>query len=233
MTWFANRYKLNLGEAEFEFKDYKSLNALFTRKLKAGLRPLGQEPLHPADGQLTSFGKIEDLKLFQIKGRNYSAEEFLGERASEFEGGIFATYYLCPTDYHRVHSPVSGAIQSSRHLGATLWPVNDLSVNSIPNLFIQNERTVTMIQTPKGPVAVVMVGATNVGEIHMSFDSTLVTNRRPLSHKVYKEPILIKAGDPLGVFNMGSTVVLLYPKSFGIEPQQIQPGPTKVGAALL
>src|SRR5690606_21741857 len=137
------------------------------------------------------------------------------EKVKSLEGGGYLTYYLCPTDYHRVHSPVSGQLLHALHVPGTLWPVNAMSVQQTEELFLVNERLVMELKTPQGPVFVVMVGATNVGQMSASFDPKIVTNRRVLAgRKDYDPPISIKVGEELGIFHMGSTVVVLYPPGF-------------------
>ncbi len=218
LRWFANRYNLALGDAEYDLRHYKSIGDLFTRRLKPGIRPIGDRWVHPVDGQLTIAGRISAGQLIQAKDWTYKVGEFLGdfEAVADFEGGSFFTYYLCPTDYHRVHSPIDGSIFKAEHIPGTLWPVNEWSVTHVPKLFSVNERVVIWIQSAYGPVAVVLVGATNVGEITLSFDKTLVSNRSNKDQRVryYDPALLISRGEELGVFNMGSTVVVLYPKNF-------------------
>lgn len=219
MKWFANRYKLDLNEAEKEFDEYPSLNALFTRKLKPGLRPIADTYfVHPADSRMTQFGVIENDTLIQAKQLTYKLSDFIGnpEKAKKYEGGSYIVYYLCPTDYHRVHAPVEGTIKEIRKLGLDLWPVNDLSVANVPELFIANERVVVSLNTQLGPVEVVFVGATNVGSIEI----------------FKKETELVQKGEELGVFQMGSTVVVIYPKSAKIDLKNLTTVQVKVGGAL-
>jgi phosphatidylserine decarboxylase len=143
MKWFAGRYNINLAEAEKEFHEYGSLNDFFTRKLKPGLRPLANTYfIHPADSRMTQFGVVENDTLIQAKGLTYKLSEFIGsdEKAKKYDGGVFIVYYLCPTDYHRVHAPVEGTVKEIKKLGLDLWPVNEASVSTIENLFITNER---------------------------------------------------------------------------------------------
>lgn len=214
---FAEFYKIRLDEAEKDLSDYSSLGDFFTRRLKPGLRPIGSGILHPCDALVTSAGKIESQKLMQAKGKSYNCAELLrnSSLASEFEGGTFITYYLCPTDYHRVHSSVDGNIIWSCHIPGDFWPVNEWSVKSVPNLFAENERVVTLIDSSSyGKVALVLVAATNVGNIEMFYDENICTNRRSLEEHVrertYEPTKAIARGDELGMFKMGSTVIALY-----------------------
>ncbi len=237
---FARYYKINLNEAELPVEQYRTIGELFTRKLKAGLRPIGLGPVHPADSLITEAGRIERDHLIQAKGKKYSVAEFLRNPtlAVEFEGGSFLTYYLCPTDYHRVHSPVDGEITLSCHVPGALWPVNEWSVNSIQKLFNVNERVVTLIATPHGMVAVIMVAATNVGNMSMSYDAGIATNTREkgraVKEKMYQAPISIRRGEELGVFHMGSTVVVLYPKGYiSLEAASLKGQQVKVGESVV
>ncbi len=214
---FAKAYNIDLDEAEKEIEDYDSLGNFFTRRLRPGIRPIGKGILHPADAVIRTAGKIDSQKLLQAKGKQYSCAELLrnSHLAAEFEGGTFITYYLCPTDYHRVHSSVDGNIFWSCHVPGKFWPVNDWSVNNIPNLFAENERVVTVIDSiDHGRVALVMVAATNVGNIEMFYDENICTNRRTAEQRVhehtYDPPKPVKKGDEIGMFKMGSTVIALY-----------------------
>jgi phosphatidylserine decarboxylase len=218
VEWFARYYKINMSEAELPITSYRTIGELFTRKLKPSVRPIGEGIVHPADAVISEAGTIEKLTLLQAKGKTYSVAELLRSShfAPMFEGGSFMTYYLCPTDYHRVHSPVDGEIIWSCHIPGEFWPVNSWSVNKIDNLFAVNERVVTMIKTPRGIVAHVMVAATNVGNMTMAYDVGIDTRargeQRKPREKTYEPPISIKRGEEVGVFNMGSTVVMLYEK---------------------
>lgn len=233
-SWFINRYRINMSEAEFDFDHYPHIGGVFTRRLKPNLRPIKGMFVHPADSKLTSVQSVDSDLLVQAKGKNYSLSKFLNiHDCKEFTGGKVLTYYLCPTDYHRVHSPISGEIVSIDYVPGTLWPVNEWSVKSISNLFAVNERVVIWYKTPRGPVAVVMVGATNVGKISLSFDKNIITNQsflKPMAQKKHYEPsIQMSAGDELGIFHMGSTVICVYPEGFLPELKTPLGSQTKVG----
>jgi phosphatidylserine decarboxylase len=218
VEWFAKYYRINMAEAEYPIDHYKTIGELFTRRLKPGMRPVGEGVVHPADSFISESGKIQDNTMIQAKGKTYTVPELLRSESynNVFEGGSWLTYYLCPTDYHRVHSPVDGEIIFSCHVPGQLWPVNTWSVESISNLFGVNERIVLIIQTPKGRVALVMVAATNVGNMKMCFDeslnSTFRKGERQVKERSYQPPVKVKKGDEVGVFHMGSTVVMLYEK---------------------
>jgi phosphatidylserine decarboxylase len=242
---FAWKYKINMQEAEYHITNYHSIGDLFVRKLKPGLRPLSQKNyVHPCDAKITQFGIIQNGQMLQVKNWTYSVANFLGseDEAKKYEGGGFITYYLCPTDYHRVHSPLDGVITHSCHVVGDLWPVNDWSVSTIKDLFAINERVVTTIQTQKGLVSAVMVGATNVGKMAMSYDTQLVTNKKAdnklgsieYRNKNYTPGLPTKKGQELGVFFMGSTVVMLFTQEALPEDfSQLTSGPVKLGAEIL
>lgn len=233
-SWFIERYKINMTEAEFDVESYPHIGAVFTRRLKAGLRPIKALFVHPADARLTAAQKVSSDILLQAKGKNYRLSKFLNIQNHDiFNNGQVLTYYLCPTDYHRVHSPIHGEITSIDYLPGELWPVNNWSVNNISGLFAINERVVVWYKTPKGNVAVVLVGATNVGKMTLSFDESVITNQsffkpKP-QEKHYDPPIAIKAGDELGIFHMGSTVICVYPEGFLPEIKTKIGEPTRVG----
>ncbi len=211
---FIKLYEINESEAELPIEHYKSIGDFFIRKLKAGSRPLSPENfVHPADSKMTARGLVLAGQILQAKGRNYSLVEFLRESDdSRWLNGYYITYYLCPTDYHRVHSPVEGRIKEIRYVPGELWPVNDWSISNIDKLFIKNERVIIEIETTLGPIAVVLVGATNVGSIRLSFEPSLKTNhahKRKENKLTYVEPIPIAKGAELGMFCMGSTVIVV------------------------
>lgn len=213
---FAQAYRINLDEAEFPISKYDSLGDFFIRRLKPGLRPIGPSwALNPADAVITQAAVITEGKLIQAKGKNYSLNTFTSSTEAEdkWMDGIFLTYYLCPTDYHRVHSPVTGTIKKITHIPGALWPVNAWSTANIHELFSVNERILVEIETDRGPVGVMFVGATNVGQIILSFDSSVIGNQLLSSAKFEKNyHLAVQKGDELGAFRMGSTVVMLYAK---------------------
>lgn len=217
---FAEFYKINLDEAEKNIDQYSSLGDFFVRRLKPGLRPIGQTwALHPADSVITQLSAIENGKLIQAKNKNYFVNDFLSdtEGLKKYNDGFFVTYYLCPTDYHRVHSPVDGEIIKVTHIPGMLWPVNKWSTENIEEMFSINERVVVEIKTEKGLVSLVFVGATNVGYITLSFMPEIKGNHFNVFKPLVKDglSIFVKKGDELGMFRMGSTVVMLYSKEIG------------------
>ncbi len=230
---FARYYRINLDEAEKPLGEYPNIAALFTRRLKPGLRPIGEGVVHPCDGKLTGVQEIKSDSLLQAKGLQYSLAELIGRSDSvnaskKYLGGLALTYYLCPTDYHRVHAPVDAIVAKVTHVPGTLWPVNEASVRWVPQLFAVNERLVFHLSTPLGVVLLVMVGATNVGKMTVSFDSSIATNCGHILARndcgkirdfIYPRAeigrtVHVAKGEELGVFHMGSTVIVLYPPAF-------------------
>ena len=166
IRWFIRRYGVDLSEAELDAPQaYDSFNAFFTRELKPGLRPLagGRETLvSPVDGTISQLGQVSDDRVFQAKGQSFSLTELLGgdaERAKPFEGGEFATIYLAPHDYHRIHMPLAGKLQEMAYVPGRLFSVNPVTAEAVPRLFARNERVVAIFDTDAGPMAMVLVGA--------------------------------------------------------------------------
>lgn len=219
VKWFAKRYKIDLDIAERTLAEYATIGELFTRNLKPGARPIEGSFVSPVDGTLRNSGRIEGDKLTQVKGKSYSLSEFLQDEklAERFRDGFYFNFYLSPQDYHHIHSPSGGKIVESIAIPGALWPVNDWSLNAIDKLFAVNERVVTVLETQMGLVAVVMIGATNVGRIAVEYDN-FVSNlnpgeRRSVQRREYSLAILVQPGDRLGTFHMGSSVVVLVEKS--------------------
>lgn len=237
---FAHAAHLDLKDAEKSLYDYAAISDLFTRKLRSGARPIGRGIVSPVDGTLRSSGVIANGRLPQIKGKTYSVAELIRDDrlAARFEGGYFFNLYLSPMDYHRVHAPCSGSIEFRRHIPGKLWPVNDWSLSHIENLFVVNERVVIAVRSSSGLVLVVMVGATNVGKISLSFDD-LVTNRAfGATHsenllKPFDPPVPVQGGDELGVFHLGSSVVLLLEPQAKVTQSALQaPAKVRMGQSL-
>jgi len=214
---FVRAYGVNLEEAAHPVDDYRSLGEFFTRDLIPGARPIEGPFVSPVDGRLREWGRVAGGRIPQVKGKTYGLAEFLGgdDVASTFDGGHFFNFYLSPRDYHHIHAPVRGQVARSLHVPGRLWPVNDWSLASIDDLFAVNERVVTILKSRYGVVAIVMIGATNVGKMTVTYDS-FVTNVPPRSREVrrrdYPSPVVLAAGDRLGTFHMGSSVVVLVRK---------------------
>jgi phosphatidylserine decarboxylase len=211
-------------EAERPLDEYPTLNAFFTRSLRPGLRPVAAGAIvSPADAAVGAWGPVANDTLIQAKGKNYSLRALLGDEAlaHRMDGGTYATFYLAPKDYHRLHVPVDGRIVAATYIPGELWPVNTHAVTHVADLFAVNERIVVRIERPgAGVVAVVLVGATMVGMTRLVFDD-LHTNarRREIQHRTYDPPIAVRAGDPLGHFEFGSTVIVVCsPESGALEP---------------
>jgi phosphatidylserine decarboxylase len=215
---FAGIYRINIGEAEKPLWDYPSIGDFFVRRLKPGARPVANAAaVHCSDSRILQSGPIVDGACVQAKGKKYSVQDFLVDPnwKEKFRDGYFVTYYLCPTDYHRVHSPVDGVIRKVTYVPGDLWPVHEGAVNEIEGLYLVNERVVIDIASDLGAVAVVLVGATNVGSIELSFENLIKGNRGlPFAERVYDNGKDIKKGDELGMFRMGSTVVVLFSEDF-------------------
>ena len=218
---FAKMYKINLDEAELEIIKYNSLNQFFTRALKAGARIIDSREnavVSPCDSRITSFGEIHSNTLIQAKGINYSLSELLGtERYLEdFKDGKFMTFYLSPTDYHRIHAPFAGRVLGYYYEPGKLFPVNELAVAGVRALFPKNERLITFLGTKYGKIAVIKVGASNVGRIRVTYEDKMVTNAwiRFRREKFYDDrEIFMQKGEELGRFEMGSTVILVFEKN--------------------
>jgi phosphatidylserine decarboxylase len=216
--WFARSYQIDLDASGKPAHEYPSIGHFFIRDLREGLRPIESDFVSPVDGTLRHYGLVENGRLEQVKGKTYTVARFLGSEADaeRYIGGSYFNLYLSPQDYHHVHSPVGGTIVRSAHIPGKLWPVNDWSMDNIDELFAVNERIVMYVDGPFGRVAVVMIGATNVGKMTVTFDS-FISNTGTLKTAVrdYAHPIPIQPGDRLGTFHMGSSVVVL------LEPGKI------------
>jgi phosphatidylserine decarboxylase len=240
---FARAVGADLDEAELPLQAYATLNAFFTRRLRPGVRPVADAPgtvVSPVDGVAGQVGTVTRGRLLQAKGRWYSAADLLDDpaEAGRYDGGAFATLYLSPRDYHHIHAPTSGLVHEATHLPGALLPVNAAAVSHVADLFARNERLVCYLDGPLGRVAVVAVGAYNVGRISAAFDpawnaapgrSSWVTNRRGAQreHRRYQPPVRIAHAGPLMTFHLGSTVVLLF------EPGRVRLDPgLRPGAAV-
>lgn len=194
--WFARRYDASLDEMRGSLADFVSLQQFFRRPLREGARPIASTPLvWPCDGRIITSGRVENERITQVKGHDYALADLLGDAAlaRSLEGGSQVTIYLAPGDYHRVHAPFGAEIESITAIAGTLFPVNPPAVDCIDNLFVRNSRHVFRCRLVSGlPAAVVMVGAYNVG-------GTLVTQPRGP----------VRAGDEIGQFGFGSTVVAI------------------------
>ena len=218
---FIRSYGVNMSEAlEEDPTNYANFNDFFTRELKADARPItaGKSTLAcPADGAVSQIGDIAEGKIFQAKNHFFTTAELLGgnvKLAEKFEGGKYTTIYLSPKDYHRVHMPVSGTLESMTFIPGQLFSVNPVTTNNVPGLFALNERMVALFDTDIGPVAVVMVGAMIVGSIETVWAGTLKAEDGHVSTTEYENgSISIEKGNELGRFKLGSTAILLFPKN--------------------
>ncbi len=223
-NWFASFYKLNMEESEYPLEHYPNIAQLFIRRLKPGARSIAEtEIVSPVDGVLSQTATFDGIEqeMIQAKGKTYTLAELLRdeEMAKRFEGGAFATIYLAPFNYHRIHSPVKGEVVGASYCPGTLWPVNVGSVERVEGLFCINERLTSRIRLEDGSeMLVVKVGATNVGRIAVEYNEKLMTNASKLSRKrkrldwTPKETIAVEKGGNLGRFEMGSTVILVVDK---------------------
>jgi phosphatidylserine decarboxylase len=221
-TSFARAVGIDLDEAEHPPSAYATLDEFFVRRLRAGLRSFPGDPAvlaSPVDGVIGKFGTVRRGEALQAKGRSYSIARLLDDEddAARYEGGIFLTLYLSPRHYHRMHSPCDGVIPLARHVPGALLPVNQPAVSHVQDLFPRNERMICTIDGPLGRVAIVAIGAYNVGRISSAFDPDWgdeygrVTNRgttRPETRR-YDPAIAVRQGDEIMAFHLGSTLVLL------------------------
>ncbi len=238
--------RIDPQSAEHPLREYATVDAYFTRRVKtlaAGAGQLTPDVLRsPVEGFISQAGLVEGERIVQAKGLTYSVSELLGGSSGfdRYHGGTFLTLYLAPTNYHRIHSPISGSIRSSAYLPGTLFPVNAAAVAGVKGLFPRNERMVCEIESQHGWVAVVAVGAFAVGRITASFESTgradtWRTNRRGADVEVrsYDPSIGVEQGDELMVFHLGSTVVVLTePERWGLDNRVALGGALRLGQPL-
>lgn len=213
---FARVTGADLSEAELDLRAYASLGDLFARRLRPGAREVDADPMSiisPCDGVLAARGTAVDGSLIQAKGKTYQLEELLadGELADRLTGGDYATVYLSPRDYHRVHTPVDGRLIRYEYIPGALWPVNPHVAARRDRLLSRNERVVITIDAGRlGIVAVVMVGATGVGNIALTYAPESVTWRASGERRSIELDYELTRGDELGAFRLGSTVVMVF-----------------------
>lgn len=228
---FAEQYQVNMSEAlDEDLAHYPNFNAFFTRALKPTARPIEQSPttlVSPADGLVSQLGQISEDRIMQAKGQWFSAQELLAskEDAAHFAGGAFATVYLSPRDYHRVHMPFAGTLEKMTYIPGQLFSVNDSTARHVPRLFARNERVVCVFQTTFGPMALVLVGAMIVASIETVWAGLVAPKRRRLETRMYNRsaPTLAK-GEEMGRFLLGSTAIVLCPAGTVTWRSDLGPG---------
>jgi len=222
-TWiirrFVKKYSVNMQEAlESDIAHYKSFNSFFTRALKPGARPLAEADLIcPVDGAISQFGAIKGNQIFQAKGHNYTTTTLVGgdaTLAAQFTNGSFATLYLSPKDYHRIHMPCDGRLMRMIHVPGDLYSVNPATALRVPGLFARNERVVCLFHSAHGPFILTLVGATIVGSMETVWHGVVNPPRvKDVREWHYDDKqIVLRQGDEMGRFLLGSTVVVLFPK---------------------
>ena len=231
-------FNIDLLDAErTEIEDYVSFNDFFTRTLRADARPMPEDPswiISPVDGAVSQFGKIENGNLLQAKGNTYTLDALLGADpiAKEFRDGYFATIYLAPSDYHRVHMPFEGILLRWIEIPGALFSVNALTEAALPGLFCRNERLVCVFETSFGPALVILVGALIVASIETGFASS-ASPYRILKTQSPKTETTMSRGQELGRFLMGSTVIVCFPPNTVTLDENIEVGmTTRLGQAL-
>ena len=220
IRWFIGRYGVNMSEAaESAVNSYPSFNDFFTRALKPDARPLADAKwLCPVDGAISQFGTLERDRIFQAKGHTYTSRALVGgdaALAAHFDGGAFATLYLSPKDYHRIHMPCRGTLGRMIHVPGELFSVNPTTARGVPNLFARNERVVCLFDSEHGPFVLALVGATIVGSMATVWHG-VVNPPRPGVLRVWDytgRDIVLERGAEMGRFLLGSTVVMLFPKN--------------------
>ncbi len=222
---FIRRFGVNMNEAaESDYKRYQNFNHFFTRALASGVRPICTEGVCcPADGQVSQAGDIKHGRIFQAKGHSFSTAELLGgdeQLAALFDEGLFATVYLSPRDYHRVHMPVAGRLLRSIYIPGDLFSVNTTTAENVPNLFARNERLVAIFDTEYGEMAVVLVGAMIVAGIETVWAGQVAPRLRKIETQDFVNapaPVHLKKGEEMGRFKLGSTAIVLFRKSSDLE----------------
>lgn len=234
-------YRIDMTQAELpEVEDYTSFNDFFTRSLRADARPPATHQdavLCPVDGNVSQLGQIRNGRLFQAKGQFYALDELLGgdsEWTARFQEGSFATLYLSPRDYHRVHMPLAGKLVRMTHIPGRQFSVSPASTRVIPRLFSRNERVVNLFESPAGAMAVIMVGAVFVGSMDTVWSGTVTPASRRIIRWDYNNraqaAVELDKGVEMGRFNMGSTVILLFEKDQVIWESTLMPGsPVNLG----
>lgn len=242
ITRFVGLYDVDVDDVKLNVpNDFANFNEFFVRELDTGARPIdgtGNSIVSPVDGTVSIAAAIRDDSIIQAKGLNYSLSDLLAtdlEQAAAYVDGVFATIYLAPHNYHRVHAPWNGELVAARYVPGDLFSVNEATVRRVDGLFRRNERLVMHFKTDHGPAALIFVGAMNVGSISTPWTGEL----RPRKHGVVDVPdisghaTVLKKGDLLGWFNMGSTVILLLPPGVALWDDDLQPGETlRVGEAI-
>jgi len=241
-TMFINAYNVDMTEAvEPNPVAYKNFNDFFTRAIKESVRPITEEGIaSPADGAISQIGQIDDQLIFQAKGHNYNLTELLGgseERATPFTNGSFATVYLSPRDYHRVHMPFSGTLKEMIYVPGNLFSVNGRTAAQVPNLFARNERVISIFETEAGPMAVIMVGAVIVASIETVWAGLVAPPKRSLQVINYEpaqqQSRSLERGEEMGRFKLGSTAIVLFGKDTVQWDETLDEGsPIKMGAKI-
>ena len=240
IRWFVGRYNVNMAEAANpDIASYTSFNDFFTRALKPGARPLAQADLIcPVDGAISQFGPIAKDQVFQAKGHTYSTTALVGgdaAAAARFDNGHFATLYLSPRDYHRIHMPCAGELTRMVHVPGDLFSVNPTTARGVPGLFARNERVVCFFESAHGPFVLVLVGATIVGSMATVWHGQVNPPRTGVLRQwdYAKGQVNLQQGEEMGRFLLGSTVVMLFPQGpLQFNPQWSPTRPIQLGEAM-
>jgi len=221
---FVSLYDVDIDDVKLDVPgDFETFNAFFIRELENNARPVDSDThsiVSPVDGTISSAGPIRDNSIFQAKGLDYSLEDLLAtdlQDARRYVDGSYATIYLAPYNYHRIHAPLDGKIVAARYIPGDLFSVNTATAANVPGLFRRNERLVVHLESAHGPYAVVFVGALNVGSISTPWSGEIRPRKTGVVELIGLEngPDAVRRGDLLGWFNMGSTVILLLPAGAG------------------
>ena len=240
IRWFVGRYNVNMAEAANpDIASYTSFNDFFTRALKPGARPLAPADLIcPVDGAISQFGPIAKDQVFQAKGHTYSTTALVGgdaAAAARFDNGHFATLYLSPRDYHRIHMPCAGELTRMVHVPGDLFSVNPTTARGVPGLFARNERVVCFFESAQGPFVLVLVGATIVGSMATVWHGQVNPPRTGVLRQwdYAKGQVSLQQGEEMGRFLLGSTVVMLFPQGpLQFNPQWSPTRPIQLGEAM-
>ena len=240
IAWFVQRYQVNMGEAaEPNLASYACFNDFFTRALRPDARPLAPSTwVCPVDGAISQFGAIAQDQIFQAKGHSYSTTALVGgdaALAAQFDDGAFATIYLSPRDYHRIHMPCDGHLTRMIYVPGDLFSVNPTTARGVPGLFARNERVVCVFDTEHGPMVLTLVGATIVGSMATVWHGQ-VNPPRPGMVREWRydtQNVQLQKGEEMGRFLLGSTVVMLFPQnSIEFPADWLSTRPIQMGEAM-